>query len=565
MPITQSVEAVVIGQGLAGTALAWHLLWAGLRVMVIDRETRAGSSGIAAGLVTPITGQKLTRSWRFPDLWPYVTSFYRRVEAEVHQPLFHEGAMVRLFVDESELGAYQARAGAGDFDGLVSNVTPQCDQALDQTYGGFEMTAGGRLNVVRYLDSSRTIFRDRGSFLSGNLDVSRDVELDSSGVILPRFGVRAQRLLFCQGYQSEPNPWFGDVEFKPAKGEILTVRIPGLNEVKVVHRGIWIAPMGDQLFKVGATYDWSRLDSNPTPEGQGEILSKLSDILDLPVEVLNHEAAVRPIHRNQYPVVGVHPVHSQLGFFNGFGSKGVLQAPYFANQFAAALVGRGVIAPDVDLNRTTIWSDPDVARAAKDLVAACHVKPRPSRPLTEQAQFAVREVIRPGDLAIDATTGNGYDTHFLAEQVGPSGQVYAFDIQQVALDRTHARLAEAGLGNVLLLKECHAKMSSCLPDGLHNRVAAIMFNLGYLPSGDKTVTTQPDSTCQAIRHATTLVRVGGLITIVAYMGHDGGNTEADVVQATLRDLEPRRFEIRTSDSQPGKKVGPRLFLVKRIA
>ncbi|WP_010582705.1 FAD-dependent oxidoreductase [Schlesneria paludicola] len=564
MPITQSVDVVVLGQGLAGTALAWSLLWEGARVVVIDREARVGSSGIAAGLVTPVTGQKLTLSWRFADFWPHAIAFYRRVESEVHRPLFREDRMVRLFADERERRAFNLRGESGELDGVVSDSSPQCEPSLDQTHGGFEMTSAGRLDVLLYLDSSRESLLQRGSFLPGDVDVSRDFELEPSGVTLPRFGIRSRRLVFCQGYQADPNPWFRDVQFKPAKGEILTVRIPGLTEQKIVHRGIWLAPMGDQVFKVGATYDWSHLDSIPTSEGRTEILTRLAGFLNRPVEVLEHAAAVRPIHRNQYPVVGIHPVQSQLGIFNGFGSKGVLQAPYFASQFAGVLRGQGEVDADVELNRKTTWSDVATARAAISFEAARHVKPRPSRPLTEQAQLAVGEVIQSGDVVIDATTGNGYDTHFLAEQVGQDGRVYAFDIQQVALDRTQARLMEAGLENVTLLNQSHANMTSLIPSAVHGHVAAIMFNLGYLPSGDKTLTTQPESTRQAIGQAATLLRRGGVMTIVAYMGHDGGNAEADIVQLTLGGLGPGEFETKAFDSQPGKKIGPRLFLVKRV-
>ena len=146
------------------------------------------------------------------------------------------------------------------------------------------------------------------------------------------------------------NPWFQHIQFKPAKGEILTVRIRGLTEERIVHRGVWLMPLGDELFRVGATYEWSQLDSQPTVTGREEICSRLKEFLRLPLEVIGHDAAVRPILKHQYPVVGMHPGQPRLGYFNGLGSKGSLQAPWLAHHFANALTGRGTLDPEVDMH-----------------------------------------------------------------------------------------------------------------------------------------------------------------------------------------------------------------------
>ena len=564
--IVEVVDVLILGQGLAGTALAWHFLWEGARVVVIDRQTRIGSSGIAAGLVTPITGQKFARSWRFTELWPQALSFYRRVETELAASVFREVGMVRLLVDQDESQLFASRREAGEFDGIVRAPDPSLDDAeFSAAMGSFEMCPGGQLDVPQYLDLTREYLRQRGSFVASDLHVSRDVELDEGGVYIPSLGLRAPRMILCQGYEPQPNEWFCDVRFKPAKGEILTLRIPGMTETRVIHRGVWLAPLGDGLFKAGATYDWKQLDLRPTAKGRAEILTKLAEFVKLPIEVVGHAAAVRPIHHNQYPVIGIHPAHPQLGYFNGLGSKGVLHAPYFAKQFVSHLQGRGDIDLEVDLNRKTRWSSGRNVSGVSQRDSTRHVKPQSARPLTELAQLAVQEVLQPGDAVIDATMGNGHDTHFLAASVGPEGVVYAFDIQPVALERTRVRLAEAGLQNVVLINQSHAGMSMVVPPERQGNIAAVMFNLGYLPNGDKALTTRPESTRQAIHQAGSLLRAGGVMTIVAYMGHDGGNAEADAVRAVLDELEPTQFTLKTIDSQPGKRAGPRLFLVKRLA
>ena len=188
---------------------------------------------------------------------------------------------------------------------------------------------------------------------------------------------------------------------------------------------------------------------------------------------------------------------------------------------------------------------------------------RKRRPLTEQAQDTIREILRPGEIAIDATAGNGHDTVFLAEQVGPSGTVFAFDIQPDALGRTAKRLADSGLENAILLNHDHAHLSAHISNEHKGRIAAVMFNLGYLPGGDKRVMTNSDSTRSAVRQAADFLRPGGVLTIVAYTGHDGGTAEAGAVAELLAELPGSEFEVTTVESQPGRTSGPQLFVVKR--
>ena len=558
-------DVVILGQGLAGTAMAWSLKWLGARVLVIDRGSEVSCSKIAAGLITPITGQKLIRSWRHAELWPVAVQFYQLIEAETGAHFFHQTDMIRQFADKVERENFERRRSAGQYEGLIlkSDLVLPHDW-FDVTQGGFVMSPCGRLDIRTYLKVSREVYSDRVSFVQSDLDVPREIELTADGVRIPRLNASANRLIFCQGFESVGNPWFGEVELKPAKGEILTVRIPDLKERRVIHSGVWLAPIGDGLFRVGATYDWKRLDHEPTSQGRCELEIKLRDLIRLPFSVVGHDAAVRPIHKNQYPVVGVHPVHRQLGYLNGLGSKGSLHAPYFAKMFASHLIHQTPIELDVDLNRRTKWrTDSSREGETEDSQTQFHVKRSERLPLTQQAQQIVQSVLQPGSVAIDATAGNGYDAQFLAELVGPAGTVFAFDLQAIALANTSRRLSEAGISNVELLNANHDQLAALIPSQLHGQIAAVMFNLGYLPGGDKTVTTQPNSTRLAIEQAAALLSPGGVMTILAYTGHDGGAGEATTVEEVLRQLPIDRFEIEIIESQPGRTSGPRMFVVRR--
>jgi len=184
-------------------------------------------------------------------------------------------------------------------------------------------------------------------------------------------------------------------------------------------------------------------------------------------------------------------------------------------------------------------------------------------PLTEVAHTLIRTILRSGDVAIDATVGNGHDTLFLADCVGPSGTVYGFDIQQQALAATTQRLSEVGLKHVVLFNRSHAELESALAELPRGGVRAMMFNLGYLPGGDKRLTTQVDSTIAAIQAALRLLSPGGIITILVYVGHAGGNEEAAAIEVLLNGLSVADYSVSKAGITEGRLSAPRLFVVRK--
>ncbi len=161
--------------------------------------------------------------------------------------------------------------------------------------------------------------------------------------------------------------------------------------------------------------------------------------------------------------------------------------------------------------------------------------------VTEWCRSLIRTQVNPGDLCIDATMGNGHDTLFLSQLAGPSGQVLAFDIQQAALDATRALLdgqTDPTLAPVQLLLDSHAHMASYADPGT---VSCIVFNLGYLPSGDHSIATHKESTIAALEQGLALLKTGGCISLCIYSGGDSGFEERDGVLEYLKGLDPRRF------------------------
>lgn len=544
-------DFIIIGQGLAGSTLAWQLHWRGQRCMIIDRNEPATSSKIAGGLITPVTGQRLVPTWRLDEFWPAATEFYQRIESETGRQFLHHPGQVRLFQNEAERDRFDQRDPS-----QISTPLTQPDKLVDagsfhSLFGGFEMPTAARLDIPSFLDATRTYFAKVGLILESDVDIAADLRLAESNVELPRFNIRARRLVFCEGFAATGNPWLSALKFDATRGELLTVRVPGLTETRIVGCGVWLAPLGNDLFRVGSTYDWQKLDSAPTDAGRKELCERLARFLRLPFEVVDHQAAVRPILVGRHPVLGLIPNEPRLAVFNGLGSKGSLQAPLLGQQLTELLLDQRPADESVDIqHRLTATSSTSL--------------PTTSLRLTEQAHAAIERVLQSGDIAIDATAGNGHDTCFLARTVGPSGHVFAFDIQSAAIEHTCQRLKAGDLHNVELFHESHANMTTRVPNEMHSEVAAAMFNLGFLPRSDKSIITTPDQTLPALQSAFNLIRPGGVVTVLVYAAHAGGESEAAAVEGFLNTLDADEFSIETLRSASSNPTSPRLHIITRL-
>ena len=415
------VDCIIVGQGLAGTCLAWELLARGASVRVIDREAAVTSSRIAAGLITPVTGQRLVKTWRFEELRSAAWEFYRRIESELGCALLRDTSMVKVFSTETEREYFEKRMRDSAYAGLLREM-PDLPVGASAPRGGCELLQGGQLDVAEFLSQSRRVWAREGRYLAGELSLPDDVRLVREGEVgegeapvesghscsltpalsptvesspkaapivgergqnseslgtaaacspprlrppdhveLPRWNLRARTLVFCEGVAARSNPWFSHVEFKPARGEMLIVEIPLWNEERIIHGGVWIAPGGSptegqpRLYRVGATYDWDQLDAGPTAMGRSSLIASLEKLLHRPYRIVEHQAAVRPILKHVHPVIGLHPRYPQLGYFNGLGSKGSLQAPFLARQLASHLVQQTPLEREVDLRVRVPW------------------------------------------------------------------------------------------------------------------------------------------------------------------------------------------------------------------
>ncbi len=186
--------------------------------------------------------------------------------------------------------------------------------------------------------------------------------------------------------------------------------------------------------------------------------------------------------------------------------------------------------------------------------------------LPETCHHIIREHLQAGDIALDATCGNGHDTLFLQQLIGNTGILYAFDIQLLALEITQKRLQQVNASpQTTLIQASHSDMVKHIPTALHGKVAAIMFNLGYLPGADKSVKTCTKTTLPALNAAIELLAINGILTVMAYPGHPGGDEESLQIDKWLEQIDQNRVNVTTYYSHVPKPHAPRLHLVKKIA
>jgi glycine/D-amino acid oxidase-like deaminating enzyme len=347
------VDAIILGHGLAGATLAWHLRWRGWRVLVVDRDEPVTSSKVAAGIVAPISGRRVARSWRVDEFLPVARAFYDRTAEELGAGFYHPVPYVRLLRTADEQRRWREKRDDPAFQRLLTSPQPEplVDAAQFQAEGeGIEMQ-GAWLDVRGWLRASQRSLERDGAWLTGDIPPQAVAAEESGVTVAEPFCLRARYLIFCQGWEAASSPFFPWLRWKSAKGEILTVSAPSLKERRIVNGGCWLLPGKEGVFRAGSTYAWNDFTTTPTAAARATIESRLRSLLRVPFSVIEHQAGIRPVINESKAVIGLHPVHRRLGFFNGLGSKGVLHAPFFAAQLAALLVDGAPVEYEMDLCR----------------------------------------------------------------------------------------------------------------------------------------------------------------------------------------------------------------------
>lgn len=343
------VDYIIVGQGLAGSAVALQLLDRGKRIMVFDEFKKNSASRVAAGLFNPVTGQNPVRTWMAETLFPYLANFYARAETLTQKKFFHPIPIYRPFASVHEQNEWMGKSADAAYSYFIEEIsTESCYADANDPYGGLLLKHSGFLHTSSYLGAVQELLRARDSFNDHNFD-SKKVVLHQDGVAYDDLHARA--IIFCQGDRGMENEFFKNLPIRPLKGETLTIKTEFQRQV-ILNRGVYMVPDGvSGQFKVGATYRQKDLTRSVSEEGKQELKEKLAQLLRTPFEVIGEDWGVRPTTSDRRPLLGKHPEHESLIIFNGLGTKGVSLAPYFSDVLIRWLEKSGSLTNDVVLTR----------------------------------------------------------------------------------------------------------------------------------------------------------------------------------------------------------------------
>jgi glycine/D-amino acid oxidase-like deaminating enzyme len=331
-----TIDFLIIGQGLAGSLLAWELINRGCNVIIVDNG-KENASQIAAGLINPVTGMRFVKSTNVDDLLPTAKQCYAQLDTIFQQTFYVEKPMLRLFSSDNELTQCLHRIKEADYFNYLGAITRSDPNIknLVTPFGFLEQFQTGFLSTQPLLTCLKEFFIAKGSY--------RQAEINYPDIcILPTLSwknITPKRIIFCEGHHVSKNPWFNWLPFQPVKGEILTLEHHSQLPDKIINFQHWMIPLNNQKIRVGATFDRENINSIPTEQGKINLLKTLHSISPkLRPTLLNHKANIRPCTLDKQPFIGHHPQYSQLSIFNGFGAKGSLQIPWYSQQFTESLL-----------------------------------------------------------------------------------------------------------------------------------------------------------------------------------------------------------------------------------
>lgn len=346
------IDTLIVGQGLAGSLLAWDLAHRGERILVIDDEHKSASSTAAAGLINPVTGQRIVKTVGVDDYLPVAHKRYRTMEEILGRELLFEVPMWRLLRNEKERDVWQKRKKDAEYDAYLGEwlECKQLEPPFVAPLGGFAQQQTGYLDTNALLEGVREYLLETGRYRPQHIDYN---EIKPEGEFVRFDGLTSKRVIFCEGYKAMYNPWFDWLPFTPAKGEILSLQLQQTLPKAMINAGRWLMPRADGSYRLGATYEHEQLDEVITEEAKQTLLDALPGLLQQPgdITVTGHQAGVRPATTDRQPFIGLHPDLPQLAIFNGFGSKGSLLIPWHAETFADALLCECALPITSDIRR----------------------------------------------------------------------------------------------------------------------------------------------------------------------------------------------------------------------
>lgn len=348
-------DFIIVGQGLSGTWLSWWLLKAGKSFVVVDDNRPLSSSRIASGVINPVTGRVLAKTWLADTLLPFALETYREIGQDLGIKVVDTVEILHSFPTRQMQEAFEKRVPEMPEYLSIPADTRKWEAVLHPGFGY------GLIHPALLIDLNLLLNRWQQKLSA--VKMLRQEHFSSEELVLEGDTIRykeynARSIIFCDGIGSMDLPYFNRLPFAPNKGEALLLEIDGLPSHHIYKRGLSLVPFphfnqlaDPRYFWAGSTYQNKFADAQPTAAFRSKTEEQLRQWLKVPFRVVDHWAAVRPATLERRPFAGMHPLHPQVGLLNGMGTKGCSLAPWLAKQMAEHLVHGTAIQPEASMER----------------------------------------------------------------------------------------------------------------------------------------------------------------------------------------------------------------------
>ncbi|MCH2214208.1 MAG: FAD-binding oxidoreductase [Flavobacteriales bacterium] len=340
----------ILGQGIAGTTIALRLLERGRPFVILDNSHKTSSSMVAAGLWNPIVFRRINKSWMADEFIRELESFYPKIESLIGANFYRPRPVWRLHGSKQEFDKWHEKKYLPGFKHYLNNPPLKMQEFLGYAsdYGEGEVRHTGYLDLPSFLLHSREFFSNKGLLVESEMGLQPSLD---ELTFVSNSQHKIAQVIDCRGSQSAKSDWWSYLPFGLTKGEVLTIRCPQLFLDKTFNAGFFVLPLGNHVFRVGATFNWKDKSIEPTERGRHELSEKFEKYFDFDYEVLEHKAGIRPTVQDRRPLIGHHPKLKHLSLFNGLGTKGVMLAPYLSNHFLDFLIEGAPLIEEANLGR----------------------------------------------------------------------------------------------------------------------------------------------------------------------------------------------------------------------
>ena len=342
------VDYIIVGLGLAGISFSEELIHNNKSLVVFENNSQR-SSLVAGGVYNPVILKRFTPVWNAKEQLEIAMPFYEALENKLEEKLDDKFPTWKVFKSIEDQNNWYI---ASDKPKLTEFMNPQIIkekiEGIKGDYGFGEVYQTGRIDTHKLVSRYRKYLESRGVFKLEDFDHSL-IKIEEKSVSYK--DIQAKRIIFCEGFGMKQNPFFNHLPLNGTKGETIIIKAPEL-EIKFLAKStLFVLPLENDLYKIGATFNRTDKTADPTEAGKSELIEKLDKVLSVPYEIVDHNAGIRPTVKDRKPLIGKHPEYAQLAVLNGLGTRGVMIAPTVAKQLFAHLERGMALDPETDISR----------------------------------------------------------------------------------------------------------------------------------------------------------------------------------------------------------------------